>query len=93
MYIFVLQKNTKLKLIISLKTFPFQGIPLQEYVIEITVFSWEDKLIEDKQDEYHLSLHPVYEDEMGDCYFRRTASVVKVSFPFRSILLFQEPSG
>ena len=34
-------------------------------------------------DEYHLSLHPIYEDEEGKCNFRRQASIVHV----RALLL------
>ena len=49
------------------------------YVVEITVLPTKDEMIQTGPDKYHLSLHPVYEDEEGKCNFRRQASVVQVS--------------
>jgi len=56
-----------------------RNISIQEYVIEITVFPFRDELTRDKSGHYKLKLHPIYEDELGRCYFRRTASIVRCS--------------
>ena len=52
-----------------------QGI-LSEYVIEVEILPFcTDPTI----DPAVLQLHPVYEDEEGRCYFRRSASLQPVS--------------
>jgi hypothetical protein len=45
------------------------------YIVEITIHPFVYKAI----DPVALQLHPVYEDEEGRCYFRRTASTAAVS--------------
>ncbi|CAB4036304.1 predicted protein, partial [Paramuricea clavata] len=53
------------------------GIEQVDYVIEITIHPYKDKLTEIWGDKYRLDLHPVHQDEEGNCYFRRQASLVQ----------------
>lgn len=53
------------------------GIEQVDYVIEITIHPYKDKLTEIWGDKYRLDLHPVHQDEQGNCYFRRQASLVQ----------------
>ena len=46
------------------------------YIVEITIHPFFYKAVADP---VALQLHPVYEDEEGRCYFRRTASTAAVS--------------
>ncbi|XP_028392118.1 uncharacterized protein LOC114516757 [Dendronephthya gigantea] len=53
------------------------GIEQPDYVIEITIHPYKDKLTEIWDNRFRLDLHPVYQDEEGNCYFRRQASLVQ----------------
>ena len=53
-----------------------QGVLMTEYIIEIEILPFcKDPTV----DPCVLQLHPVYEDEEGRCYFRRSASLQPVS--------------
>ncbi|EDO41605.1 predicted protein [Nematostella vectensis] len=54
-----------------------EGILSREYVIEITIFPYTEKPLSLVDGKFCLNLHPVYEDEERNCFFRRQASVVK----------------
>ncbi|XP_068722727.1 uncharacterized protein [Montipora capricornis] len=56
-----------------------KGCAAPLYVVEITVFSWKKQNFTREKDHAHIQLHPVYEDEEGNCYFRRQASIDKYS--------------
>ena len=47
-----------------------------KYIVEITIYPFLYKAIADP---VALQLNPVYEDEEGRCYLRRTASTAAVS--------------
>ena len=47
-----------------------------KYIVEITIHPFFYKAVADP---VVLQLHPVYEDEEGRCYLRRTASTAAVS--------------
>jgi hypothetical protein len=53
---------------------------LQDYVIEIKVKPWDsdDPLNHDDGCGTMVNLHPIHDDEEGNCYFRRQASNVQV---------------
>ncbi|XP_046842661.1 protein tofu-2-like isoform X1 [Xenia sp. Carnegie-2017] len=53
------------------------GIEQPLYVIEVTVHPYPSKLVEIWDNAYHLDIHPVHQDEEGNCYFRRQASLVQ----------------
>ncbi|XP_060589221.1 uncharacterized protein LOC132744510 [Ruditapes philippinarum] len=55
------------------------GIMLQDYVIEIKVKPWDsdDPLNHDDGCGTMVNLHPIHDDEEGNCYFRRQASNVQ----------------
>ena len=53
------------------------GIEQAEFVIEITIHPFKEKLAEIWDHTYKLTLHPVHQDEQGNCYFRRQASLVQ----------------
>ena len=53
-----------------------QGVMQPRYIVEITIHPFVYKAIADP---VVLQLHPVYEDEEGRCYLRRTASTAAVS--------------
>ena len=51
-----------------------------DYIIEIQIKKWNPK--DPRNDDgcgSIINLHPIHEDEEGNCYFRRQASLVKVS--------------
>ena len=47
-------------------------------MIEITIHPYKERLMEIWDNKYRLDLHPVHQDEEGNCYFRRQASLVQV---------------
>ncbi|XP_015750507.1 PREDICTED: uncharacterized protein LOC107330401 [Acropora digitifera] len=55
-----------------------KGIPSPLHVVEITVFPWKKENFVKGKEGNHIKFHPVYEDEEGNCYFRRQGSIVKV---------------
>ncbi|XP_044175611.1 uncharacterized protein LOC114965074 isoform X1 [Acropora millepora] len=56
-----------------------KGIPSPLHVVEITVFPWKKENFVKGKEGSHIKFHPVYEDEEGNCYFRRQGSIVKYS--------------
>ncbi|XP_052815539.1 uncharacterized protein LOC128242431 [Mya arenaria] len=55
------------------------GILLQDYVIEISIRPWDpaDPLNAEEGCGQLANIHPIHDDEEGNCYFRRQASIVK----------------
>ncbi|WAR12933.1 hypothetical protein MAR_027113 [Mya arenaria] len=61
----------------------YKGILLQDYVIEISIRPWDpaDPLNAEEGCGQLANIHPIHDDEEGNCYFRRQASIVKVPAP------------
>lgn len=55
-----------------------KGIMSKEFVIEMTIFPYTQPPLTYEDGRYQINLHPAYQDEEANCYFRRQASVVKV---------------
>jgi len=57
-----------------------QGVLHQDYIIELVVRPWEASDPRNHGDGCGMlaNIQPVHEDEQGNCYFRRQASLVKV---------------
>ncbi|XP_053401077.1 uncharacterized protein LOC123549662 [Mercenaria mercenaria] len=55
------------------------GIMLQDYIIEIKVKPWDgnDSLNKDDGCGPMVNIHPIHDDEEGNCFFRRQASLVQ----------------
>ncbi|XP_022791715.1 uncharacterized protein LOC111330968 [Stylophora pistillata] len=56
-----------------------EGFLSSLYVVEIIVFPWKKQQLKIEKGRIEFDLHPVYEDEEGNCHFRRQASLVQYS--------------
>lgn len=52
----------------------------EDYVIEIKINPWDNEDDLNRDDGYGtiVNIHPIHEDEEGNCFFRRQASLVQV---------------
>lgn len=68
------------------------GIMHQDYIIEIKIKPWDgnDSLNKDDVNGKLVNIHPIHDDEEGNCFFRRQASLVQYTMTEIARLTRQE---